>query len=270
MIKQLSCILIFITILPLFSASTDKIAIPHSAMGKSFYALVVIPETYNNKKLRFPVIYLLHGFGGNYSSFSQIVDLGKYADSCSILLVCPDGNSNSWYLNSPVKRKSQFATYIVHDVITCIDSAYRTITSADARALIGTSMGGHGALTLLAGYPELFCGAGSISGILDLTAFPHEWLIARVLGPCASNKNRWQNHSFLYSMESLTGKKKAIIIDCGRSDFALAVNRSAHAKMEKLGIAHEYHERPGGHSYRYVQKVLPYHIGYFARYMRNK
>ena len=222
---------------------TEKVSIPHSASGKSFKALVVTPSAYIDSKDRFPTLYLLHGYGGNYTSFSQIDNLEKYADRYTIILICPDGHYNSWYLDSPVKKSSQFDSYITRDVIPYIDNNYRTIASSKGRAIIGSSMGGHGALTLLAKHPDLFCGAGSISGILDLTAFPGEWDISHVLGPYSSNNTTWLQHSFLHIMEKLTGKKKGIIIDCGTNDFALQVNRDAHEKMKSLDIAHEYFER---------------------------
>ncbi len=264
-------LIVFVITVAVFSGPvTDKISIPHSAGGKSFKALVVLPGVYANNKNHFPALYLLHGYGGNYTSFSRIGDLERYADSLNVLLICPDGNYNSWYLDSPIKKSLQFDSYIVEDVIPYIDSNYRTIASSEGRVIIGSSMGGHGALTLLAGHPDLFCGAGSISGILDLTAFPDEWDISHVLGSYSSNKNRWQQHSFLFIMKKLTDKKKGIIIDCGTSDFALSVNRAAHKKMENLNIAHEYHERPGGHSYKYVQEVLGYHLAYFSRLMKKK
>ncbi len=264
-------LIVFVITVAVFSGPvTEKISIPHSAGGKSFKALVVLPGVYANNKNRFPALYLLHGYSGNHTSFSQICDLERYADSFTVILICLDGNYNSWYLNSPIKKSSQFDSYITQDVIPYIDNNYRTIASLKGRVIIGSSMGGHGALTLLAEHPDLFRGAGSISGILDLTAFPDEWDISRVLGPYSSNKNRWQQHSFLYIMEKLTDKKKVIIIDCGTSDFALSVNRAAHKKMENLTIAHEYHERPGGHSYKYIQKVLGYHLAYFSRLMNKK
>ncbi len=266
--------ILFFLFIPYISALskvlTETISIPHAALQKSFKALVVLPEIYHTSTKRFPVIYLLHGYGGNYKSFSQVVNLEHYADSFSIIFVCPDGNYNSWYLDSPVKKQSAFKSYIINDVIANTDKLYRTIDSSKGRAVIGSSMGGHGALTLLSYHPDLFSGAGSISGILDLTHFPKEWDMADILGSYSGNKNIWEEHSFLYLMEKLIGKNKGIIIDCGTGDFALHVNRATHKKMKALQIKHEYYERPGGHSYQYVKKVFVYHIEYLARQMKNE
>ncbi len=252
------------------ASSVEIVEIPHSGLNRELPALVVLPKTYSQNEQRFPAIYLLHGYGGNHATFSRVCNLKEYADSFDIILVCPDGNYNSWYLDSPVKKKSQFASYIIHDVVPFIDRHFRTIADASGRAIVGSSMGGHGALTLLARYPDHFNGAGSISGILDITVFPHEWDMARILGSYTRNITTWQRHSFFYMLKSLVGKEKAIIIDCGTSDFALSVNRAAHAKMKKLGIDHAYFERPGWHSYKYVQKVLGQHLAFLAARLRKE
>ncbi len=254
----------------LIGAVTEKIAIPHSGLNKSFYACLVLPGTYSNKEKQFPVIYLLHGYSGNHTSFSQMVNLEHYADQFNVMIVCPDGNYNSWYCDSPIKKKFRFATYIVHDVIGHIDRHYRTIATAEGRAIIGTSMGGHGALTLLSQNPDLFCGGGSVSGILDLTPFPRQWDLAAVFGSYASHRENWIHHSFQHTMKNLIGKNKIIIIDCGLGDFALAVNRGAHQKLNTLNIDHEYRESEGGHDHLFVRKVLSHHFDTFARRMNAK
>jgi S-formylglutathione hydrolase FrmB len=254
--------------LSLANAATDIVAIPSLAMKKSFKACVVTPKEYASGK-RYSVVYLLHGYSGNYSTWSRIAPLEAYSDSFRIILVCPDGNYNSWYLDSPIKKNSAFATYIVKEVIPCIDQRYRTWPDAKGRAIVGSSMGGHGALTLLAMHPDVFCGAGSISGIMDLTEFPGEWDIASVLGPFDRDQRSWQLHSFVGMAENLNGKNRAIILDCGASDFALPGNRKAHELLQKLKIPHEYLERPGSHTLSYSAGCVAYHLGYFSKLMQS-
>jgi S-formylglutathione hydrolase FrmB len=86
-----------------------------------------------------------------------------------------------------------------------------------------------------------------------------------VLGEYQKNMVVWKNSSFFWLMEKLSGKNKMIILDCGTSDFALPGNRKTHEKLARLGITHEYYERPGSHSPIYAQKVLESHIRYFSR-----
>ena len=155
-----------------FPAERTVVSIPSKSMKKSFKAEIITPSEYVNVNGNFSTIYLLHGYSGDYTTWSRIVPLESYADAYHVIIVCPDGNFNSWYVNSPVRRDSRFETYVADEVVSFVDSAYRTWAEADGRAIIGTSMGGHGATTILARHPDKFCGAGSISGIMDLTDFP--------------------------------------------------------------------------------------------------
>lgn len=259
-------VIVFFVILTLNAGNIEKVIIPYVPKKLPLHALVVTPDSYQNTSQRFGVIYLLHGYSSDYSLFSKISDLDEYADRYQVIFVCPDGYYRSWYLDSPVDSTMQFAAYIIRTVIPYVDSLYKT-KQEKARALLGTSMGGHGALTLLARYPDMFIGGISISGILDLTAFAHKWDIEQVLGVYQHNREVWERNSFITLMDTLVHKNKFIVIDCGKQDFALQINRSAHKKMQQLGIVHHYYERPGNHSYRYVQKVLPDHIAALVKEM---
>jgi S-formylglutathione hydrolase FrmB len=233
-------------------------------MKKSFKAVIITPKEYKSCNKRFPAIYLLHGYSGDYSTWGRISPLDEYADSFHVIFVCPDGSFNSWYIDSPAKTGSKFETYITKEVLAFVDSTCRTWASANGRAIIGSSMGGHGAATLLAKHPNLFCGAGSISGIMDLSEFPGEWDIAAVLGEYGKNAALWSDNSFFSLLEKLAGKNKALILDCGTSDFALPGNRKTHQKLLALNIPHQYFERPGGHTPLYAQKALWFHVKYLS------
>lgn len=249
------------------AAQRHVVAIPNAALGRALKALVVLPDAYQGTDQRFRVVYFLHGYGDSYMALARVDSLDYYADKLKLILVGPDGNRNSWYLDSPVREESQFETFVVDEVIPFVDSCFRTVSSSKGRAIIGTSMGGHGALTLLARHPDTFRAGGSISGILDLSAFPGNWEIQRVLGPYRKNHAAWRRYSFVSMAERLNGMDRAIIIDCGRSDFALETNRAAHRVLTDLEILHEYHERAGEHAFAYVEKVIGYHLAFLASAM---
>jgi S-formylglutathione hydrolase FrmB len=234
-------------------------------MKRTFRALTVVPNSYSAGKRRYSVIYLLHGYGSDFRSWPSVVPLEQFADRYQMIFVAIDGGVNSWYLDSPVDRKSQFASYIVNEVIPAIDSNCRTQASASGRAIIGSSMGGHGALTLLARHALMFRGAGSISGIMDLAEFPDRWEIGRVLGQCQANRLMWQQNSFVGLLDSLRGKNRALVMDCGTEDFALPGNRRVHDLLLQSKIPHDYCERPGDHTSRFVARVAEYQILYFSR-----
>ena len=252
-----------------WSATSYVVKIPSKAMNKSFKATVILPNSYKKGTKRYSVIYFLHGYSGDYSVWSKTAPLNTYADKYQLLFVCPDGGYNSWYLDSPKKVDSKFETYIVFEVSAWIDSRYRTFKSYKGRAIIGSSMGGHGAFTLLFKHPDMYACASSISGIMDLSEFPKNWDIAEVLGDYTKNRDLWHRNSALGLLDRFTNQKKALILDCGVNDFALNGNRKTHDKMIELGIPHNYHERPGGHSPQYVHNCVEYHILFFAKILQK-
>jgi putative tributyrin esterase len=258
-------LMLLLLFLPGYAAQKSVIQIPSLSMNTSYNALVIAPDEYANSDNRFSVIYLLHGYSGNFMTWSQVAPIAEYSDKYRLIIVCPDGNYNSWYIDSPMRQNSKFESYIVSDVVSTIDKTFRTWSSDRGRAIIGSSMGGHGAATILAKHCDLFCGAGSISGIMDLAEFPSQWDIANVLGDYRANAQVWHTNSFLTLCEKLAGKNKALILDCGMSDFALDGNRKTHEKLIAMGIPHEYYERPGSHTPEYVRRNIEFHFLYFKR-----
>ncbi|MDD5672593.1 MAG: alpha/beta hydrolase family protein [Chitinivibrionales bacterium] len=251
------------------AAEIQTISIPSAAMEESYPAIVVLPDAYHKSSMRFSVMYLLHGYSGNYRTWSTIVPLDSFADRYNLIFVCPDGNYNSWYLDSPRKPQSRFETYIAREMPHYIDSLFRTQGSRLGRAIMGSSMGGHGALTLLARHPDIFCGAAGLSGIMDLTEFPKNWDIAGVLGDYSGNRNQWREHSFVGMIDKLGNTNGIVMLDCGRNDFALPGNRRAHELLTALGIKHDYREMPGSHCPEYVRQNAEYHVRYLSNTLKK-
>src|SRR6185312_13201992 len=84
----------------LFAGQTDTILVHSAAMNKDIKCVVIIPATTN---AHWPVVYLLHGYGGNYAQWPGTApQLQQEADAFGILFVCPDGGFDSWYFDSPV------------------------------------------------------------------------------------------------------------------------------------------------------------------------
>ena len=247
-----------------------QIVLIHStAMQKNFRATICLPADYIHSKRSYPVVYLLHGFSGDYSTWSKLVSLDVYADKFKCIIVCPDGGYSSWYIDSPLKKDSKFETYITKEVIPFVDYNFRTIAKADGRAIIGSSMGGHGALILLARHPDLFAAAGSISGIMEIASFPTQWDLPKILGQFSGNELTWYQNSFIGQIDKLKKMKKSIILDCGTDDFALIGNRKAHEKLLANHILHDYIERPGTHSPDYPANALEYHMLYCSRVLEK-
>ncbi|MHC4356523.1 MAG: alpha/beta hydrolase-fold protein, partial [Planctomycetota bacterium] len=126
--------------------------------------IVYLPPSYNQGG-NFPVVYLLHGYTGNARTFASNAYTGFYWPAESdfpeggiygllndliiagelkeMIVVMPDASNmygGSWYANSELA--GNYEDYIVEDLVSYIDSNYRTIPSRDSRAIVGHSMGG--------------------------------------------------------------------------------------------------------------------------------
>ncbi len=123
---------------------------------------VYLPPSYDFTEKRYPVIYVLHGFGGDSNSLTRKV---KSAMDRMILseeiqeaiAVFVDGSNRfggSQYLSSPTI--GDYETYIRRDLVNFIDRQYRTIPHRDSRGITGFSMGAYGSMHLSLKYPEVF------------------------------------------------------------------------------------------------------------------
>jgi putative tributyrin esterase len=257
------------------AARVDTLAIPSAAMHKTYRAAVVLPASYaKNKKANYPVLYLLHGAYGHFSDWLKSPAdkqlLHRLADQYNLIIVNPEGETFSFYLNSPVSPDSQFETYLTQEVISKIDQTYRTVADRKGRVIAGLSMGGHGALYLSARHPDLYCAAGSMSGALDLTSLNRKLspadvaqrakLWAPILGSETDNPERFAANSVISLLPQMQRNGLPLIIDCGVDDGLIDINRELHRRLVYAHTPHDYTERPGAHTWEYWQTALPYQV----------
>lgn len=261
----------------LFAAKVDIIHVPSASMKKSYEALLVLPDSHISSDEHYPVLYLLHGHSGHYTGWLEIAkQLRDWADNYKMIIVCPDGDHDSWYIDSPIRKNRKFETFLSCELISYMDSNYKTIKKNSARGISGVSMGGHGAILLSLKHPDIFEIAGSSSGALDILPFYNHWNLEHNLGSFNTYKEQWKNYSCLYVLDKLFPKKSTSIpsipqlwIDCGTEDFFLDVNRKFHRKLVEKKIAHKYLEKPGGHTLEYwkdsYQKQILFFVEKFKR-----
>ena len=131
---------------------------------------IVFPADYWETEKRYPVLYLLHGYMQNYTVWGRNLPGAFYARNLNnLILVLPDGG-NSWYVNfarSEAGQANNWEDHIIEDVITYVDSNFRTEARREGRAISGLSMGGFGAIALGLRHPNLFISLGSTSGALS-------------------------------------------------------------------------------------------------------
>ena len=261
--------LILVTCLMVHCASAgevDSITVFSTAMKKEVKCVVIKPSGYNTAANRFPVVYLLHGYGGSQRQWITLApQLKNKADEYQMLIVCPDGGIGSWYLDSPVDSSFRYETFVSRELVRYIDQHYKTIPDKEHRAITGLSMGGHGGLYLAIRNRDIYSAAGSSSGGVDIRPFPNNWDLKKRLGDTLCCKANWEKHTVINLVDSLRNRDLKLVIDCGLEDFFLNVNRNLHRKLMELKIDHDYIERPGAHNNAYWRNSIDYQLLFFRK-----
>jgi S-formylglutathione hydrolase len=139
-------------------------------------ATVYLPPGYSkNAKKRYPVVYLLHGFGADHRAFMrgayQNLNVRISMDSLirsgavsEMIVVTPNARNafdGSFYANSVTT--GNWEDFIVRDLVSYMDRRYRTIRNRSGRGLSGHSMGGFGTLRIGMRHPETFSALYALS-----------------------------------------------------------------------------------------------------------
>jgi S-formylglutathione hydrolase FrmB len=251
----------------IFAAKIDTVKTFSASMHKEIPAVIFRPDNFSTTKT-YPVVYVLHGYGGN--QWTNIADIDKFADMYDLIIVKPDGGFSSWYFDSPIDSTMRYETYISKELPEFIDKKYRTIASPTGRAITGMSMGGHGALYLAFRHYDVFGAAGSTSGGVDIRPFPNNWDIAKRLGTYAENPANWENNTVINQVHLLTPNALAIIFDCGTEDFFYKVNCQLHDKLLDRNIPHDFIARPGVHDFAYWGVSIQYQMLFFHNYFKKQ
>jgi len=148
---------------------------------------IYLPPSYGSGNRRYPVLYLLHGFGSTQAIWGgelsapgpgmTLADVPKLMDRLvgsigfqEMIVVMPDASNRfggSFYTNSVTT--GNWEDFVVHDLVESIDGRYRTLRRPESRGIAGHSMGGHGAFKLAMKHPEVF------GSVYALSACCLEW-----------------------------------------------------------------------------------------------
>jgi S-formylglutathione hydrolase FrmB len=125
---------------------------------------IYLPPGYYQSKQHYPVIYFLHGYGGDDSSTMAGLGLNNLLDTAiavkhikPLILVLPDSYTHykgSFYTNSELT--GNWSDFIAKDVVGYVDKHFRTIPNKNSRGIAGISMGGNGALKMGMLFPDVF------------------------------------------------------------------------------------------------------------------
>lgn len=260
--------LLYLATIALQAARVDTVLVKSPSMHKDVKVVYVVPDK-AMAKVACPVVYLLHGYGGNARSWVQLKpELLQMADEKGIIFVCPDGK-NSWYWDSPQDPGYRYETFISSELVNYTDANYATIRERKARAISGLSMGGHGALWNAIRHKDVFGAAGSMSGGVDIRPFPKNWEMSRQLGEMAGNEAVWEAHTVVNQLDKIANGDLALIIDCGEADFFIDVNKDLHRRLLERKIDHDFITRPGGHTGAYWNNSIDYHILFFDKFFKK-
>jgi S-formylglutathione hydrolase FrmB len=229
-----------------------------AALGRDVPYIVIRPAPERGPG-PFPVLYLLHGYDGDYTNWVRKTRLVDLVRSLDLIVITPDG-ANSWYVNGA--NGERWEDYIATDLVAEVEAHTPAIAERRGRAIAGLSMGGYGAIRIALMHPDLYALAASVSGAFDITREDSVFGgknnpdVLAVFGKPDSAVRRAHDIFTVVSAATVAGAPY-LSLACGSSDPWLPANRQLDAAMTARGLAHEFHERPGGHGWDYWNREVP-------------
>lgn len=233
-----------------------------ATIGRNFAYRVYLPPDYLSAPTRrYPVLYMLHGAGGNYTEWTdsflpEQIDRLIVADQVQpMLVVMPDDDESTYWANWD-NGGPRWGDYVANDVVSIIDQRYRTFASPDGRAIGGLSMGGLGALNLAFQHPDIFGVVGSHSPSVRLEPDPTLWFL--------TGDNFWEHNPIWLADHTggLEGLK--IWLDVGSDDYWLPNIDSLHSALVTDGLQVDWHEFPGPHEAEYWIDHVPDYLRFYG------
>lgn len=222
-----------------------KADVPHGQVARLRYQskvtgnwknmYVYTPAEYETSGKSYPVLYLQHGGGEDERGWSNqgltdiILDnLIAEGKAKPMIVVMMDGNGQD------------FTSELLTDGIPFVESHYRTVKTADGRALAGLSMGGIQTLNASIMHPELFSYVG---------VFSSGWF--KNPQPFMANSSGEMYYAKLKERPEYYNKqfREFFLTMGGPEDIAYENCKAMRERFDQMGIKHSYYETPGGHTW---------------------
>lgn len=235
--------------------------VPHGTVSKIWFnsptlglirrMYVYTPAGYEQSKENYPVLYLLHGGGGDEDAWTSLGRANYILDNLiakgkakPMIVVMTNGNTNQKAAQTetdPVptgevgfSMGEKFPESLVKDVIPFVEKQYRAIPNSSNRAIAGLSMGCLHTQIAAINYPELFKYMGLFSlGLHDNLGDINKRLIA------AYDKN----------LKTLQANYKLFYIAVGKDDFVYEGVQALRKKLDENQFKYIYNETSGGHTW---------------------
>jgi len=219
----------------------DTIAYHSNAVDSKRKAIIYTPPGYTKKK-KYPVLYLLHGIGGDEKEWlngasPQVILDNLYANGKiePMIVVMPNGRAmkddratGNIMAPDKVQAFANFEQDLLNDLIPYIEKSYAALTDKEHRAIAGLSMGGGQSLNFGLGHLDIFSWIGGFSSAPNTKA-------PEVLVPNpAESKN----------------KIKLLFMSCGASDGLISFSYRLHDYLNKNSLPHIYFIEPGVHDFK--------------------
>jgi enterochelin esterase family protein len=230
------------------------------SIARAREAVVYLPPGYDGGTDRYPVLYLLHGAGGDESVWTERMQANVILDNLiaagelePLVVVMPHGFTNRIPTNERPRtarayktEMEEFAVDFVNDLVPLVESRYRVVADRAHRAIAGNSMGAGQALGLGLGHPEMFGGVASFSAAMQIAADPAWGGID--MDAALANADAINNLAMLW-------------IGCGTEDSLFAVNKRFSDQLTQAGVEHTFRVTRGAHTpavwSRYLHEIAP-------------
>ncbi len=208
----------------------------------------------------YPVVYLLHGLGGDQATWCQQTSIERYAEAYDAVIVMPNGD-RSFYTD--MANGHNYETMLVEELPEIVQNMFPVSPRREDTFVAGLSMGGYGALKLALSHPDRYAGAVGLSAPVDIRARievakdPMRQEYARIFG---NVDNLISNGHDLFNLAEKALKAPQppkIMTACGTEDLRYDANIHFRDHMRKLNFPnYEYLEGSGAHQWSFWDKFI--------------
>ncbi len=238
--------------------------VPHGSVKKTWYhsptldltrrMYVYTPPGYEDSSENYPVLYLLHGGGGDEDAWTSLGRANYILDNLiaagnakPMIVVMTNGNPNQKAAitetkpepteNSFVMATDQFPHSLVRDVVPYIESHYRVIANSSNRAVAGLSMGCLHTQIAALNNPKMF----KYMGLFSLGLHPNDNNLKEIMKPLIAAYDR--------NLSTLQKNYELFYIGCGTEDFVYEGVQNLRKKLDENNFEYIYNETGGGHTW---------------------